>query len=291
MVAFGLLLLAPFVHLWRKARAAAGTAQSTTATPAAVACPPVAPSAPAAPKKKGLELTRIQAAAGCGAVLVAWLTDLLAWYFALVWLAILGHQLLRKRPGEEPACAIAPTAAAHSEQPSAHGTTLPCSFAFSYRAQDGSYSRRTANVTGISSSGGHTYLEGFCHDRMDSRTFRTDRILGDLTDTETGELVPVARLLSGVRTRTSMDYRPTAPAPASRAAKEWQTAVFFAGFRGGKLDELEGLADAAGWQIRSTISHTVDYVVRNGSAGKKQLAEAENLGIPVIDEDTFRTLL
>lgn len=169
---------------------------------------------------------------------------------------------------------------------------LPCTFTFSYRSQDGDYSPRTVNVTGISSSGGHTYLEGFCHDRMDSRTFRTDRILGDLTDTETGELLPVARLLSSVRTRTSMDYKPPAPAPRSRsAAREWQTAVFFAGFRGGKLNELEGLADAAGWQVRGAISHTVDYLVRNGSAGKKQLAEAENLGIPVIDEDTFRTLL
>lgn len=169
---------------------------------------------------------------------------------------------------------------------------LPCTFTFSYRSQDGGYSPRTVNVTGISSNGGHAYLDGFCQDRKGNRTFRTDRIRGDLADAETGELVPVKRLLSSVRSRSSMDYKPPAPAPRSRsAAREWQTAVFFAGFRGGKLNELEGLADAAGWQVRGAISHTVDYVVRNGSAGKKQLAEAENLGIPVIDEDTFRTLL
>lgn len=169
--------------------------------------------------------------------------------------------------------------------------SLPCTFSFSYADHHGNRARRTVNITGISSSGGQAYLEGFCRSRMDNRTFRVDRIQGDLTDAETGELIPVKRLLSSVHTRSSMDYKPLAPAPKSSTTKEWKTAVFFAGFRGGKLDELEGLAAAAGWQIRWTISPTVDYVVRNGSAGKKQLAEADNLGIDVIDEDTFRALL
>lgn len=109
---------------------------------------------------------------------------------------------------------------------------------------------------------------------------------------ETGELVPVKQLLSSVRARTRMDYKPSkSPDARTWATKKWQTAVFFAGFRGGKLYELESLAEAAGWQVRGAISHTVDYVVRNGNAGKNQLAEAESLGIAVIDEDAFRLLL
>lgn len=235
MAVFGLLLLAPFIHFWRKWRAVAGTAPNSTAAPVATSAP---------------------------------------------------QQQAHKSIAHVPNAASATPAATRTQ-----GTTLPCTFTFSYRAQDGSYSPRTVNVTGISSNGGHAYLEGFCLDRMDSRTFRTDRIRGDLTDTETGELLPVAGLLSSVSARASMGYKPPAPAPKNHCAKEWQTSVFFAGFRGGKLDELEGLADAAGWQVRSTISRTVSYVVCNGSAGKNQLAEAENLGISVIDEDTFRLLL
>lgn len=223
---------------------------------------------------------------------LSWLGGFISWYWCILpglmvvgFLAPASAQRANDR-GNPSVSASSPTSPAPAQ-----GVTLPCTFAFSYQTQYGSYSRRTVNVTAISSNGEHTYLEGFCRDRMDNRTFRTDRILGDLTDTETGELLPVARLLSGVHTRSSMGYRPTAPAPANHTAKEWQTAVFFAGFRGSKLDELEGLADAAGWQIRSAISHTVDYVVRNGSAGGKQLSEAESLGISVIDEDAFRSLL
>ena len=221
---------------------------------------------------------------------LSWLGGFISWYWCILpGLIVVG--CLAPASAQRDNDRDKPSVSATSPAP-AQGVTLPCTFAFSYQAQDGRYSRRTVNVNSISSNGEHVYLDGFCYDRMDSRTFRTDRILGDLTDTETGELLPVARLLSSVRTRTSMDYKPPAPAPRSRsAAREWQTAVFFAGFRGGKLNELEGLADAAGWQVRGAISHSVDYVVRNGSAGKKQLAEAENLGIPVIDEDTFRTLL
>ncbi len=216
---------------------------------------------------------------------LSWLGGFISWYWCILpGLIVVG--CLAPASAQRANDRDKPSVSATSPAP-AQGVTLPCTFAFSYQAQDGRYSRRTVNVNSISSNGEHVYLDGFCYDRMDNRTFRMDRILGDLTDTETGELFPVARLLAGVPKR----YRSTAPALASSASKERQTAVVFAGFRGGKLNELESLADAAGWQVRGAISHTVDYVVRNGSAGKKQLAEAENLGIPVIDEDTFRTLL
>ena len=190
--------------------------------------------------------------------------------------------------------AMAPVmAAAHATRAPARmqGATLPCTFMFSYRAQDGSYSPRTVNVTRISSNGGHAYLDGFCHERMDNRTFRTARILGDLTDTETGELLPVARLLSSVRGRSNMDFKPPVPAPQKRASKEWQTAVLFTGFAAARRDELELLAESSGWEVRAAVGSTLDYLVTGPRGGPSKVAKAQELGVCVIDEDTFRALV
>ena len=175
--------------------------------------------------------------------------------------------------------------------PPTHGITLPCTFAFSYRTQDGGYSLRTVNVTGVRSNGGHAYLEGFCHERMDTRTFRTDRILGDLMDTHTGELMSAKRLLASVRTRTRMDYAPPMPVSKSSPAKEWQTAVLFTGFSTARRDELERLAESAGWSVRVAVGSTLDYLVTGPRGGPSKISKAQELGVVVIDESTFRALL
>lgn len=74
-------------------------------------------------------------------------------------------------------------------------------------------------------------------------------------------------------------------------ARTWETAVFFAGFGATKRAELEDMAEVAGWQVRSRISETVDYVVAGAMVGRAQLSSAEALGITVIDEDSFRALM
>lgn len=246
MAIFGLLLLAPFVHFWRKWRTVAATPSSATLNRVTGANPPVKSTAPQQRSHDAIA------------------------------------------PITYPASV--PHAPAHMQ-----GATLPCTFMFSYRAQDGNHSPRTVNVTNISINGGHAYLEGFCHDRMDHRTFRTDRIIGDLTDTETGELLPVARLLSSVRSRSKMDFRPptTAPAlaPKKYSPKEWQTAVLFTGFAAGRRDELETLAESSGWDVRSTVGSTLDYLVTGPRAGPSKIAKAQELGVCMIDEDTFLAMV
>lgn len=188
--------------------------------------------------------------------------------------------------------AFAPTQAASVLAPApAQDIKLPCTFTFSYGDQHGDYSRRTVNVSGISSNGAHSYLEGFCHDRMDERTFRVDRIRGDLTDTDTGELVPVRRLLSGVLGRGAMTFRSAPAAPTPRAPKEWQTSVLFTGFASARREALEAIAEASGWDVRSTVGSTLDYLVAGPRGGPSKRAKAHELGIAVIDEDTFRALL
>jgi DNA ligase (NAD+) len=55
-------------------------------------------------------------------------------------------------------------------------------------------------------------------------------------------------------------------------------------------DEAKELLEAAGAKVAGSVSKKTDYVVAGAEAGSK-LAKAEELGIPVLDEDGMRKLL
>lgn len=57
--------------------------------------------------------------------------------------------------------------------------------AFTYEDSSGDISHRTVTVHSASD----TYIKGECHDRQAERTFRLDRIIGNITDCETGEIL------------------------------------------------------------------------------------------------------
>ncbi len=56
---------------------------------------------------------------------------------------------------------------------------------FSYKDSKGDVTYRSVTVHSIT----NTYIKGECHDRQSERTFHIDRIIGDLTDCETGEIM------------------------------------------------------------------------------------------------------
>lgn len=60
--------------------------------------------------------------------------------------------------------------------------------AFTYEDSVGDVSHRTVTVHSITAN----HMKGECHDRQAERTFRLDRIIGDLTDCETGEIMSPA---------------------------------------------------------------------------------------------------
>ena len=55
-------------------------------------------------------------------------------------------------------------------------------------------------------------------------------------------------------------------------------------------DEAEDAVRAAGGKPAGSVSKKTDYVVAGEGAGSK-LAKAQELGIPVLDDDGFRKLL
>lgn len=59
-----------------------------------------------------------------------------------------------------------------------------CRVAFDYQDADGARSARKVTVHSVTD----TYLKGECHQRRAERTFRLDRVRGDITDMDTGEI-------------------------------------------------------------------------------------------------------
>lgn len=173
---------------------------------------------------------------------------------------------------------------------------LNATFQFTYKKSNGSSSKRHLLLRSGTEQNGVQYLNGVCLDSNQTRTFRIDRIESTLTQADTGEIFNATDVYAALETsgRTERetqffggDVTPrSTPKPSGR---EWVAAVYFAGFRGSKYEELERIAINAGWRVRMSISSTVDYVVANGQAGAKQIAQADELGIRVIDEDEFRS--
>lgn len=124
---------------------------------------------------------------------LAWLAGQIAWYLAL---PLIVAFLWRALAGSTEATG------------SALGGELPATFKFTYIDREGVGSERTVDVNGISQNDGATYLEGFCQNRKENRTFRTDRILGSLTNLGTGEVIDAEDLLLSVRERSAMSFKP-----------------------------------------------------------------------------------
>ncbi|HEX2844564.1 MAG TPA: BRCT domain-containing protein, partial [Candidatus Limnocylindria bacterium] len=88
-----------------------------------------------------------------------------------------------------------------------------------------------------------------------------------------------------------------AEAPAPGAANEpadgplsGKTLVVTGTLPGMSRSEAEEAIRAAGGHPASSVSAKTDYLVAGDKAGSK-LARAEQLGVPVLDEDGFRRLL
>lgn len=83
---------------------------------------------------------------------------------------------------------------------------LPVTLNFSYIDSSGEITKRTVVVQSISSNSTHEYLEGKCLTRKASRTFRVDRIIGNIVDESTGEILSKEDLLSSSKKRKKMTF-------------------------------------------------------------------------------------
>ena len=91
---------------------------------------------------------------------------------------------------------------------------------------------------------------------------------------------------------TDAAYRPVSikecPATGKPHRKQWQTTVYFVGFRDAKRRELESMARAAGWQVRTGFSTSLDVLIAGPLAGSVQLSKADSMEIDTISEFDFK---
>jgi DNA ligase (NAD+) len=80
------------------------------------------------------------------------------------------------------------------------------------------------------------------------------------------------------------------PADAPAGPLEGRTVVVTGTLPGFSRQEAEEAIRAAGGKPGGSVSKKTDYVVAGESAGSK-LSKAQELGIPVLDEDGLRRLL
>ena len=155
------------------------------------------------------------------------------------------------------------------------------------------YTTRRVSVQAVNNE----YLEGHCHTKNTVRTFRLQRIRGNVTSLKTGEIQSTLAWASEIRLLPSngviifdkalRSSRTNYSSSKSFKRHAWQTAACFVGFRDAKRSELEAIAKQAGWQVRTGFSTTLDVLIAGPLTGSVQLGKAESLKIDVISESDF----
>lgn len=83
-----------------------------------------------------------------------------------------------------------------SSRPSKKALDLPAEVEFSYEDALGQWSQRRVTAYSITrNNDGHGYIQGRCHTRRATRTFRLDRVSGSILCLDTGEFFQPSELI------------------------------------------------------------------------------------------------
>lgn len=138
-----------------------------------------------------------------------------------------------------------------------------------------------------------TCFQGLCLSRRATRTFRLDRVRGDITSESSGEVQePWAWARSLAKSTSSPSTLPpqAAPVPNPAPAPVPVGEVLFTGFARAERDALEQLADAHNWRVRKSITKNLTVLVTGTRAGESKLAHARAAGVQVMDRWAFELL-
>ncbi|PXX79135.1 hypothetical protein [Rivihabitans pingtungensis] len=160
---------------------------------------------------------------------------------------------------------------------------------FAYIDATGEYSDRRVVVRQLDG----LCFQGLCLSRRATRTFRLDRVQGDITSEISGEVQEPwawARDLAKPKSKPAPGKPAPQTTPAPAPAAELVGEVLFTGFARAERDALEQLADAHRWRVRKSITKNLTVLVAGPRAGEAKLAQARAAGVQVMDRGAFELL-
>lgn len=131
------------------------------------------------------------------------------------------------------------------------------------------------------------YFQGVCQARRALRTFRLDRVVGQVTSEDTGEIADPqewARSVSGGARQHAANLVPSLPPLAGRE-------VLVTGFAAAERERLERLAIDAGMIVRKSVTQNLTYMVAGSRAGPAKLAQATERGAEIITPEQLEALV
>lgn len=150
---------------------------------------------------------------------------------------------------------------------------------FLYENANGDIKWRTVRVISVD----NRYLQAHCHDSHEERTFRLDRIIGDITIK--GEKVPLMKWLA------AYGIYSISGSHSNNSHSKIMPEICFTGFKSADKTRLELLALENGFTIRTSIAKNLDFLVYGSNAGPSKMNQAFERGIPCLTEDEFLEML
>ncbi|MDH2998091.1 hypothetical protein A1D22_09405 [Pasteurellaceae bacterium LFhippo2] len=156
---------------------------------------------------------------------------------------------------------------------------------FWYTDFEGNFTLRNVDVRSLNGE----YLEAYCHDKEDMRTFRVERIDNEIIDLSTGEVLSKEQWLEnhGIYhiVKRNKSYQ------SNSSYDDFSEEICFTGFKKADRERLERLAILNDYVVRKSVTINLDYLVCGSNAGPTKLAQAESQGVSIIDEEEFLEMI
>ncbi len=169
---------------------------------------------------------------------------------------------------------------------------------FRYQAADGNTTVRTVEVD---EHKGDQYIKGFCQKAAADRTFKLDRIQGNITDVDSGVVMTPASFAARLRGEPWQNTAISAPAVTKTSAafrgipahKEgyFNYEICFTGFSNAERSALEAKALLNQMKVRTTVTKNLNFLCAGDNAGWSKVEKAKEQGVTILTEQQFHELV
>ena len=169
-----------------------------------------------------------------------------------------------------------------------HGDRLDV-ISFDYVDAEGEFSSRRVKVTMV----GQWQFEGVDLEKHATRTFRHDRVVGDVTSELTGEVLAAKDWAADARQNSSSNQSQKVQDDEDEVIDDDDAAhieICFTGFTKADKLRLEGMAYLADMQVRQSVTKGLTHLCMGKTAGPKKIDQAVEVGAELIDEAEFYAL-